>query len=209
MAGTGFSAADAERWIPRLRRYAQALTGQREAADDLIQDTLERAWRKRALWQPGTDLRAWLFTVMHNVHVNRARAARPTESLDENGAAAATVAALVSGSVGRKWRRAVRASCCADAFVRGAASGDPSHRTRTDELCRSCRSAWSADRYSDVAPGARARTVAPTARAGSARYLRRGSVAGEIDMNEDRLHAYVDGTVDGCRAPRGGGTARA
>lgn len=96
MAGTGFSAADAERWIPRLRRYAQALTGQREAADDLIQDTLERAWRKRALWQPGSDLRAWLFTVMHNVHVNRARAARPTESLDENGAAAATVAALVS-----------------------------------------------------------------------------------------------------------------
>ena len=97
VAGPGFSAADAEQWIPRLRRYAQALTGQREAADDLIQDTLERAWRKRALWRPGTDLRAWLFTVMHNVHVNRARAARPTESLDEDGAAAATVAAQVSG----------------------------------------------------------------------------------------------------------------
>jgi RNA polymerase sigma-70 factor, ECF subfamily len=96
MAGAGFSASDAERWIPRLRRYAQALTGQREAADDLIQDTLERAWRKRALWQPGTDLRAWLFTVMHNVHVNSVRAARPTESLDEDGAAAAVAAVLVS-----------------------------------------------------------------------------------------------------------------
>lgn len=96
MAGTGFSAADAERWIPRLRRYAQALTGQREAADDLIQDTLERAWRKRALWQPGTDLRAWLFTVMHNVHVNRVRTARPLESLDEGGDGAAAVAAQMS-----------------------------------------------------------------------------------------------------------------
>ena len=78
-----FSAADAEQWIPRLRRYAIALTGNREAADDLIQDTLERAWRKRALWQPGSDLRAWLFTVMHNVHVNAVRAVRPIESLDE------------------------------------------------------------------------------------------------------------------------------
>ena len=78
-----FSAADAEHWIPRLRRYALALTGEREAADDLIQDTLERAWRKRALWQPGSDLRAWLFTVMHNVHVNAVRAVRPIDSLDE------------------------------------------------------------------------------------------------------------------------------
>jgi RNA polymerase sigma-70 factor, ECF subfamily len=79
-----FSAADAEQWIPRLRRYAIALTGNREAADDLIQDTLERAWRKRGLWQPGTDLRAWLFTVMHNVHVNGVRSKRPMESLDDN-----------------------------------------------------------------------------------------------------------------------------
>ncbi len=81
--GIGFSAADAERWIPRLRRYALALAGTREAADDLTQDTLERAWRKRALWRPDSDLRAWLFTVMHNVYVNGVRAARPVESLDD------------------------------------------------------------------------------------------------------------------------------
>jgi RNA polymerase sigma-70 factor (ECF subfamily) len=36
-----------------------------------VQDTLARAWEKRRLWQAGTDLRAWLFTVMHNVHVNQ------------------------------------------------------------------------------------------------------------------------------------------
>jgi RNA polymerase sigma-70 factor (ECF subfamily) len=59
--------------IPRLRRYARALTGAREAADDLVQDTLERAWTKLHLWKSGSDLRAWLFTIMHNVHVNQLR----------------------------------------------------------------------------------------------------------------------------------------
>src|SRR5688572_33442427 len=65
--------------IPRLRRYARALVGDRATADDLVQDTLERAWTKLHLYRRGTDLRAWLFTVMHNVHVNRVRAARPTD----------------------------------------------------------------------------------------------------------------------------------
>jgi RNA polymerase sigma-70 factor (ECF subfamily) len=59
--------------IPRLRRYARALTGERSAADDLVQDTLERAWVKLHLWRTGSDLRAWLFTIMHNVHVNQVR----------------------------------------------------------------------------------------------------------------------------------------
>jgi RNA polymerase sigma-70 factor (ECF subfamily) len=70
--------------IPRLRRYARALVGDRAAADDLVQDTLERAWAKLHLYRRGTDLRAWLFTVMHNVHVNKVRAARPTDALDED-----------------------------------------------------------------------------------------------------------------------------
>jgi RNA polymerase sigma factor (sigma-70 family) len=69
--------------IPRLRRYARALVGDRATADDLVQDTLERAWAKLHLYRRGTDLRAWLFTVMHNVHVNRVRAARLTETLDD------------------------------------------------------------------------------------------------------------------------------
>jgi RNA polymerase sigma-70 factor, ECF subfamily len=59
--------------IPRLRRYARALTGDRGTADDLVQDTLERAWSKLHLWRHGSDLRAWLFTIMHNVHVNQIR----------------------------------------------------------------------------------------------------------------------------------------
>lgn len=78
-----FGAAELEAVVPRLRRYARALTGTREAADDLTQDALERAWQKRALWQPGTDLRAWMFTIMHNLFVNGTRRARPAVSLDD------------------------------------------------------------------------------------------------------------------------------
>jgi len=69
--------------IPRLRRYARALVGDRASADDLVQDTLERAWAKLHLYRRGTDLRAWLFTVMHNVHVNKVRAARATDMLED------------------------------------------------------------------------------------------------------------------------------
>ena len=69
--------------IPRLRRYARALVGDRATADDLVQDTLERAWTKLHLYRRGTDLRAWLFTVMHNVHVNRVRASRLTDTLED------------------------------------------------------------------------------------------------------------------------------
>jgi RNA polymerase sigma factor (sigma-70 family) len=60
-------------WVPRLRRYARALTGNRADADDLVQDTLERAWARASLWRGVTDMRAWLFTVMHNLHVDRTR----------------------------------------------------------------------------------------------------------------------------------------
>src|SRR5438094_1946414 len=69
--------------IPRLRRYARALVGDRSSADDLVQDTLERAWAKLHLYRRGTDLRAWLFAVMHNVHVNRVRAARSSDPLED------------------------------------------------------------------------------------------------------------------------------
>jgi RNA polymerase sigma-70 factor (ECF subfamily) len=61
--------------IPGLRRYARVLTGNAWAADDLVQDTLERACSKWQLWTVGSDLRAWLFTLMHNLFVNDARRA--------------------------------------------------------------------------------------------------------------------------------------
>src|SRR6478735_8320464 len=61
--------------IPDLRRYARALTGDAWAADDLVQDTLERACARWQLWSAGSDLRAWLFTLMHNLFVDGARRA--------------------------------------------------------------------------------------------------------------------------------------
>jgi RNA polymerase sigma-70 factor (ECF subfamily) len=61
--------------VPRLRRYARALINNRDHADDLVQDTLERALGRSELFQTGTDLRAWLFTIMHNVFANQVRKA--------------------------------------------------------------------------------------------------------------------------------------
>ena len=61
--------------IPDLRRYARALTGDAWAADDLVQDTLERACARWQLWSAGSDLRAWLFTLMHNLFIDGARRA--------------------------------------------------------------------------------------------------------------------------------------
>ncbi len=61
--------------LPRLRRYARALTRDATLADDLVQDCLARAIGKLHLWQTGTDLRAWLFTILHNQYVNDVRRA--------------------------------------------------------------------------------------------------------------------------------------
>jgi len=61
--------------IPRLRRYARALARDIATADDLVQDCLARALGKLHLWQEGTDLRAWLFTILHNQYVNQVRRA--------------------------------------------------------------------------------------------------------------------------------------
>src|ERR1700680_3641951 len=57
--------------VPRLRRYARSLIYNRDLVDDLVQDTLERALSRTERFQAGTDLRAWLFTIMHNLLVNQ------------------------------------------------------------------------------------------------------------------------------------------
>jgi RNA polymerase sigma-70 factor (ECF subfamily) len=62
-----------EKAIPRLRRYARALTRDVFRADDLVQDTLVRAMAQRHRWQHGSNLHAWLFTIMHNQNVNGVR----------------------------------------------------------------------------------------------------------------------------------------
>ena len=70
--------------LPRLRRYARALRRNDEDADDLVQDTLERAWSRAGLWQGVGDMRTWLFSIMHNLHVDALRRGRlDTVDLDE------------------------------------------------------------------------------------------------------------------------------
>jgi len=72
--------------LPRLRRYARMLSGDPASADDLVQDTIERAWSHHHQWQPGTDLRAWLFSIMHNRRIDLLRGSQRMQSLDDDGA---------------------------------------------------------------------------------------------------------------------------
>ncbi|NEX60181.1 RNA polymerase sigma factor [Noviherbaspirillum galbum] len=69
--------------IPRLRRYARALIGDRTGADDLVQDTMERGWSRMSSWRSGSDMRAWLFGIMHNLHIDQVR--RPSITTVELG----------------------------------------------------------------------------------------------------------------------------
>jgi|SRR5215472_4728670 len=95
--------------IPRLRRYARALTSNRERADDLVQDTLARALAKEHLWQPGTDLRAWLFTIMHNQYVNTVRhGVRDAAAVDVE-TVSATLIATTDPTASRQLRELERA----------------------------------------------------------------------------------------------------
>jgi RNA polymerase sigma-70 factor (ECF subfamily) len=75
--------------LPRLRRYARALVGDRAGADDLVQDTMERAWQKLSSWRKSSDMRPWLFSIMHNLHVDqRRKPVIPTVTLDDEDALA-------------------------------------------------------------------------------------------------------------------------
>ena len=61
--------------VPALRRYARALTRNVDLADDLVQDCLERAISRRGLFRPTGPVRAWLFTILLNLHRNSLRTA--------------------------------------------------------------------------------------------------------------------------------------
>lgn len=65
-----------EAHIPALRRYARALTRDADRADDLVQDCIERAIRKQALWHPTGSLKSWLFRILLNLYRNELRTLR-------------------------------------------------------------------------------------------------------------------------------------
>jgi len=68
-------AAEIVRLRPRLVRFAWSLTRDREVAEDLAQETIARALASQWRFQPGTNLKAWLFRILRNVHLNMLRAA--------------------------------------------------------------------------------------------------------------------------------------
>lgn len=72
--------------IPSLRRYARGLVSDRDRADDLVQDTLERAWSRFSMWQKRGEIRAWMFGIMHNHFIDRLRAqrTRPEDSAGDD-----------------------------------------------------------------------------------------------------------------------------
>jgi RNA polymerase sigma-70 factor (ECF subfamily) len=59
--------------LPALRRYARGLVSDPMLADDLVQDTLERAWSRFGLWQRRGEVRAWMFGILHNQFIDTLR----------------------------------------------------------------------------------------------------------------------------------------
>ena len=95
--------------IPRLRRYARALLGDDGEADDLIQDTLERALARLEQWRDGDNPRKWLFSILHNLHVDglRRKSRRPPHvGLDSVGVEQSAPAA--DGASGRDLDQALQ-----------------------------------------------------------------------------------------------------
>jgi len=68
--------------IPSLRRYARGLAHDPQRADDLVQDTLERAWGRFSMWQRRGAIRSWMFGIMHNLYIDRLRSQRNSPEED-------------------------------------------------------------------------------------------------------------------------------
>lgn len=79
--------------IPRLRRYARYLTRSSDQADDLVQDCLERAIHKLGTWRRGTNLRAWLFTILRNGYISGIRSRKRASAVEIDGDAPELAAA--------------------------------------------------------------------------------------------------------------------
>ena len=91
MTGTAASwRDDVVALIPALRAFAWSLSHNGSDADDLVQDTLIKAWSNREKYQMGTNLRAWLFTILRNTYYTNV-VRRRREVRDEDGVYAATL----------------------------------------------------------------------------------------------------------------------
>ena len=62
--------------IPHLRAFGRSLSGSRDLADDLVQETLLKAWAARARFQAATNMRAWTFIILRNLYLSQTRRSR-------------------------------------------------------------------------------------------------------------------------------------
>jgi RNA polymerase sigma-70 factor (ECF subfamily) len=92
-----------------LRRYARALLGGTADADDLVQECLARALARTSLWRPVRNMRAYLFTILHNVHADRmSRRKRALDVVPLDGATTTTAAAHAATPPGQYGRLELR-----------------------------------------------------------------------------------------------------
>ncbi|MGF7158557.1 RNA polymerase sigma-70 factor (ECF subfamily) [Rhodoligotrophos appendicifer] len=97
--------------IGALRRYARSLTRNDADAEDLVQDTLVRAYEKRSSFRPDRNLRTWLMTILHNMFVDRIRSRQAeTRRLDQAADAS-------DGGIDPEQDHAVRLAQVRDAFL--------------------------------------------------------------------------------------------
>jgi RNA polymerase sigma-70 factor (ECF subfamily) len=69
--------------VPQLRAFARMMAGDMDRADDLVQDAVARALKARDQFEPGSNLRAWLFTILRNQYINQFRRRRVTEPMTD------------------------------------------------------------------------------------------------------------------------------
>lgn len=122
--------------LPRLRRYARSLQHDPGAADDLVQDCVERALSRQHLFRPGTNLRAWLFTILYNLHINTVRGQSKTAEriiASTNGEIGIDDVTEPSQGHAQELRDLSGTLGCLD---RGATPGHPPDRARGYELPR-------------------------------------------------------------------------
>jgi RNA polymerase sigma-70 factor (ECF subfamily) len=101
--------------LPRLRRFALSLTGNAADADDLVQDSVERALRHLYQWEPGTRLDSWMFRIAQNLFIDAKRAAaRRRKVLDDPAGEAvdASIDGVRAAEASITWKQTCAAMDC-------------------------------------------------------------------------------------------------
>ena len=84
--GTAEFRRELEAVVPHLRAFARGLCGRADMADDLVQETLLKAWAARERFEPGTSMRAWTFVILRNAYLTDMRRSRFRGEYDESAA---------------------------------------------------------------------------------------------------------------------------